>query len=297
METSFLNRTDSPLTAKDWEQIDTVVVDVARRMLVGRRFLHLFGPMGAGIQDVDYDMFTGTGPAKVAVFGEDETSVVRAHKRVHENIPLIYKDFMIYWRDIETSRQMGMPLDVSAAAAAASFVAQREDGLIFNGLMEGECDYEGLLTATGRNTIAARDWSQAGNGFQDVVDARAKLLSAGFYGPYALVVNPVAFSQLHRVYANSGVLEIDHLREIATAGVFQSGAIAPDVPGVVLSTGIQNFDLAIGQDLATAYLGVANMNHPFRVLESLVLRIKRPGAICTLEPPGDARSGGRRRDK
>jgi hypothetical protein len=25
------------------------------------------------------------------------------------------------------------------------------------------------------------------------------------------------------------------------------------------------------------------MNHPFRVFESLVLRLKRPGAICTFE--------------
>ena len=284
METTFLNRADSPLGPQDWEQIDAAVVDVARRVLVGRRILPVFGPMGAGIQDVDYDVFTGTGPAKIALFGAEETSIVRAERRVHENIPLLYKDFLIFWRDIETARQMGTPLDVSAAAAAASFVAQREDSLIFTGLADGDCHYEGLLNASGRNTVAARDWAQAGNGFQDVIDARAKLLSAGFYGPYAVVVNPVAFSLLHRVYASSGVLEINHLREIATAGVFQTSAIPPELPGVVLSTGIQNFDVAIGLDLTTAYLGVEAMNHPFRTLESIVLRIKRPGAICTLEP-------------
>ncbi len=284
MEMTFLNRADSPLGPRDWDQIDATVVEVARRMLVGRRILPVFGPMGAGIQDVDYDVFTGTGPAKIALHGEEETSLVRAQRRIHENIPLIYKDFLIFWRDIETTRQMGTPLDVSAAAAAASFVAEKEDSLIFTGLAEGDCNYEGLLNAAGRNTLAARDWSQAGNGFQDVVDARAKLLSAGFYGPYAVVVNPTAFSLLHRVYASSGVLEINHLREIATAGVFQTSTIPPEIPGVVLSTGIQNFDIAIGQDLTTAYLGVEAMNHPFRTLESMVLRIKRPGAICTMEP-------------
>jgi uncharacterized linocin/CFP29 family protein len=49
-------------------------------------------------------------------------------------------------------------------------------------------------------------------------------------------------------------------------------------------------DLAVGLDLSTAYLESSNMNHLFRVVESLVLRIRRPGAVCTFEP---AASGGR----
>jgi len=280
MDTPYLNRADSPLSSADWELIDNTVIEVARRSLVGRRFLHVFGPLGAGVQDVDYDLFTGTGQAQVAVFGETETSRVRAKRRIHENIPIIYKDFMLYWRDLETSRQLNHPLDVGAAAAAASIVAQKEDALIFNG--DAECGYEGLMNVTGRNMLVRRDWKEAGNGFQDVVDARAKLLEAGFNGPYAVIVNPTWYSQLHRVYANSGVLEINHVRELATAGVFQAPALQ-DGQGLILSVGIQNADLAIGQDLITAYLGVEKMNHPFRVFESLVLRIKRPGAICTFE--------------
>ena len=110
MDMNYLNRAESPLTARDWELIDTTVIEVARRSLVGRRFLHVFGPLGAGVQDVDYDTFAGTGSAQVAVFGETETSVVRAQRRVHENIPIIYKDFMLYWRDIETSRQLNAPV-------------------------------------------------------------------------------------------------------------------------------------------------------------------------------------------
>jgi uncharacterized linocin/CFP29 family protein len=280
MDMNYLNRAESPLTERDWELIDTTVIEVARRSLVGRRFLHVFGPLGAGVQDVDYDTFAGTGSAQVAVFGETETSVVRAQRRVHENIPIIYKDFMLYWRDIETSRQLNAPLDVSAAAAAASIVAQKEDYLIFNG--DEECGYEGLINATGRNMIPARNWQEAGAGFQDVVDARSKLLEAGFYGPYAVILNPVWYANMHRVYANSGVLEINHIRELATAGVFQSASLKEN-QGLILSVGIQNFDIAIGQDLVTAYLGVERMNHPFRVFESLVLRLKRPGAICTFE--------------
>lgn len=280
MDPSFLNRSDAPLSASDWEILDRTVIEVARRSLVGRRFLNVFGPLGPGVQDVDHDLFAGTGEARVSAFGGTARDLVRAERRIHENIPLIYKDFMLYWRDLETSRQQGSPLDVSAAAAAAALVAHREDALIFQG--EAQMGYEGLINASGRTTLVARDWGETGHGFQDVVEARAHLLEAGFAGPYAVVVSPRWFSQLHRVYANSGVLEINHIRELASAGVFQTPALA-EGRGLVISIGIQNADLAVGQDLTTAYLGVEDMNYPFRVFESLVLRIKRPGAICTFE--------------
>jgi len=38
----------------------------------------------------------------------------------------------------------------------------------------------------------------------------------------------------------------------------------------------------VGQDLNTAYLESKNLNHYLRVLETVALRIKRPGAICVL---------------
>jgi uncharacterized linocin/CFP29 family protein len=275
----FLDRTAAPLRDEDWQQIDTVVVEVARRALVGRRVIPVFGPLGAGTQDVDYDVFTGTDEAVISTLGES-TDPVRARRRVHEHLPMIFKDFLLYWRDIEASRLMGTPLDLGAAAAAAAFTAQKEDDLIFNG--NEELGYPGLTTAEGRHVIPAGDWDVAGNAFLDVVTATRTLLNAGFYGPYAVIVNPKAFSQMQRVYANSGVLEINHIREIATGGVFQTPLLR-DKLGLVVSMGIQNFDIAIGQDFITAYLGPEKMNHPFRVFESLVLRIKRPGAIATFE--------------
>jgi len=44
-----------------------------------------------------------------------------------------------------------------------------------------------------------------------------------------------------------------------------------------------NFDLVIGQDLIVAYEGSEGLDHAFSVLETLALRVKRPGAICRLE--------------
>jgi len=276
----LLARHEAPLSNTDWELLDNAVVQAASRQLVARRFIQVFGPLGAGIQDIDFDSYGGVDSAVIDMLGEPDADPVQTIRRIHEKIPLIYKDFIIYWRDIETSRRFGLPLDVSAAAAAASFVAQREDDLIFNG--NPDLGFMGLLTADNRNSITVHNWDKAGAAFEDIVTAIQKLVDTGFYGPYAVAVSPRRFAQMHRVYANTGVLEINHIRDVATAGVFQSPAIADY--GLVVSTGVQNMDIAIAQDIITSYLGPTNLNHPFRVLESLVLRIKRPGAICTLEP-------------
>ncbi|HEY3297967.1 MAG TPA: family 1 encapsulin nanocompartment shell protein, partial [Armatimonadota bacterium] len=83
-------------------------------------------------------------------------------------------------------------------------------------------------------------------------------------------------------------LEINQVRELVTAGVFQTPVIE-DNAAVIVSTGPQNMDVAVAQDLVTAYLGPEHMNQPFRVLESLSLRIKRPESICTLEPAAEGK--------
>ncbi len=275
-----LLREEAPLTPEEWDSIDEIVVRVARNRLVGRRFIQIFGPLGAGLQSVYQDTYAGADSGAVSMLGEEDIHPVHTELREFKQLPLIYKDFWIYWRDIETARSFGMPLDISAAAGAANFVAQAEDDLILNG--HKKLGFEGLLNAKWRNTVPMLNWDESGLAFQNVVDATKKLIDSGYYGPFAMAVSPSLFSKMQRVYNNTGVLEINQVRELVTAGVFQT-PVLPDDGVVIVSTGPENFDMAVAQDLITAYLGPDKMNHPFRVLESLVLRIKRPEAICTFE--------------
>jgi uncharacterized linocin/CFP29 family protein len=46
------------------------------------------------------------------------------------------------------------------------------------------------------------------------------------------------------------------------------------------TSGQENVDFVIAQDLITAYLGPEGMDHLFRVFESVILRVKRPESIC-----------------
>ena len=272
---------ENPLDEREWEHLKSVVIEVARRRLVGRRIVDIHGPLGAGVQTIVHDHFTGTTMGAIGLLGEGESDPMRSVRREAGIIPIIHKDFILHWRDLETSRLTGVGLDTAIAAGAAAFCADREDHLVFFG--DAEMGYEGLTTVDGRLTLELSDWSIPGNPFNDVVRATEALVNAGHFGPYALVVTPELYSMMHRVHPGTYVLEIAHIREIVTDGVYQSSILGRNL-AVLVSTGRQNFDLAVAQDLTVAYLGAENMNHPFRVFESVYLRIKRHSSICTLEP-------------
>jgi len=246
----FLMREDAPLTPAEWAAIDEMVVNVARKQLVGRRFVPLAGPFGAGAQVVPVGA------------GDDRAFIP---------VTTIQHDFKLAWADVAHSRQYGTPLELAPAAMAAAACAQAEDKMIFAGLMKAK----GVLKEK------LGDWGTVGQAFADVVRVTGRLVEAGAYGPYAVVLPPAQYALLHRVYGEVGQLEIAMIREAATGGVFQSPALAPD-QALVVSVEPQNFDLAVAQDLVTAYLGPDGLDHAFRVFEKLALRVKRPAAICWL---------------
>lgn len=289
----FRSRDQAPLGDETWKTIDETVNRVASGQLVGRRVVNVFGPLGPGVQTVATDVFLGAGKGTVDLSGDTEVDPIRAERRKDVPVPLVYKDFALHWRDLESHHQFRMPLDVSPFAAAASFCAAAEDDLIFNG--NKKLGYEGLLNVDGRLTRKMGDWTENGKTYDDVVGATQQLVEAGFYGPYALIVSPRLFAGMHRTYANTGVLEMEQIRKIATHGVYQLG-ILPEPSAMVISVGAQNLELAVAQDMTTAFLETRNLNHYFRVLESIALHIHRPDAIVTIEGPAAGGGGnGRKR--
>ena len=276
----FLDRGSAPITEEEWRRIDEAVIETGRRMLVGRRILSILGPLGAGVYSLPYSVFSGKMQAGVDMIGEKDDLVIAADRRATINLPILYKDFKIIWRDVEADQHLGIPLDVSTAAVAASFVTSQEDNLIFNG--NSELGHEGLFTASGRLTIPISSWDKSGNALADAVKATGALSTAGHYGPYAMVVSPVLFGSMVRVYGNTGILELDQVKALMGGGVHYSNVISGK-KAVVVSLGPENLSLAVGQDMVTGYTGPVNMNHLFRVMETIALLIRRADAICTIE--------------
>jgi uncharacterized linocin/CFP29 family protein len=245
----FFMREDAPLSAEEWEKLDEVVVKAARRFLVGRRFVELVGPLGVGTEVVP----VGTG-----------------ENRKHLDLQMIQEDFTLGWRDIEGNRKAGLPLDLGPAAMAGAACARAEDKMIL-----------GALLNAAENQVTLADWSEPGNAFANVVEATEALVSGDFYGPYAVVLSPALYAKTQRIARGMGRLESKLIKDVAEGGLFQTPLLEAD-QGLVLSLGAHNFDLVVAQDLITAYMGNEGLDHLFRVLESIVLRVKRPGAICAL---------------
>jgi uncharacterized linocin/CFP29 family protein len=283
MGNDFMQHHEMPLNPEEFDRLHQAVVQAGRRRLVGRRFIELYGPLGPGVQAIPYDEFTNTAAGVVDLTGEADSAPVFTDRRRFRPLLIIYKDFIIHWRDLEMQRQQKMPLDDSAAAGAASWCAEQEDRIIFYG--DAKHGYEGLMTHPQRNRLdLSGNWDRPGMAFKDVVSATEKLFAAGHYGPYAMAVSPRLYANLHRMWEDARTLEIDNVRRLLDGGVYRTDVMSSN-SAVVVSTGRENMDIAVGLDMSVAYLGAERMNHPFRVLETLGLRIKHPDAICTIEAP------------
>jgi uncharacterized linocin/CFP29 family protein len=288
----YLQRDQAPFGPAEWAAIDEAVVRTAQSVLIGRRFITLVGPFGPGVEALPNDVLTGGGGGRVDLLGDAEDEHLTIGRRQFLPLPLIYKDFWIHWRDLESSRLLGVPLDTGKAAAAASASAQTEDRLIFDG--DVGLGLPGLRTVEGRQHVSMGNWDTMGSAFADVVEGIRVLTQAEFTGPYALAVSPRLYADLNRVFDATGVLELEQIEKLARRGVYPS-AVLPEPGALLIDSGAQNLDLAVGLDLSTAYVESSNLNHHLRVLESLVLRIRRPGAIVTFEPSGGGTARGSRR--
>ncbi len=263
---NILMRSASPLTDAQWQLIDATVSEVVGRVVVGRRILDLYGPLGFGAYTVP--LYT---------YGSAEGEPVRAKVVRQLTMNTLTKDFIITVKDLDLMNS-GQPFDTAPVAAAATQLALAEDKLIFSG-DEGT---EGLLNVTGRQTLPLGDWGEEGQALADISAATVTLVSAGFYPPYFVAMHPALYTKLQRVYGRRGILEIELVEKQATGGVFASPSIPQDKV-LVIAAQPQYVDLAVGLDIATGFVETVSLEHRFSIMETLALRVKQPGAVCVLE--------------
>ena len=252
----YLMRDDIDFTKEQWSEIDKVVNNTASSILTGRRFLDLYGPLGAGIMSID----DGDGSVKT--------------------LSDIHADFTIEWKEIENAKRLNIPLSLSQAAKAASRCALQEDKTILLG--DSQTGSEGILSAGGTKKIKMKNWKEGENAFSDISMGMQEMLEAGVYGSKVLIVSPDIYVELSRIQPGTGVLESKRICELIDGKIYQS-PVMPKQTAALITTGVQNIDLAIGQDMVTGYLGATDLNHDFRILETLPLRIKNKNAIVIYE--------------
>ncbi len=270
---NYLSRDGAPVSALLWQQIDDTVVQSARRVLTARRFLHLFGPLGIETQSIQID--------KVGAVEEQASyGTILTKGRRYVQIPTLYQDFTLLAKDLETSEKRGFAPDLSAAVVAAQYAAFAEDKLIFLG--DKAAGYEGLITAMGANKIKKGDWATGENAFSDIAAGLETLVQKGVYGSYALTLSPDLYTALQRLQPATGLLETDRIAKLVDGHLYKTPVLGKG-KAVLVGAEAGNMDLAVGQDMATAYLEQKDLNHCFRILETVLLRVKRGEAIVVFE--------------
>jgi uncharacterized linocin/CFP29 family protein len=154
----YLLRDDAPFNRELWEKIDNTVIKNFSNGVIGRKFLTLYGPLGAGTQSINVDEIEANLDSVLSYDGEEETTPVKVKGRKYLEIPMLFKDFAISWRDVENSKQTGLPLDLASVSITATACAKKEDKVIFWG--NDDFGYDGIMVAKGRQVIKKSDWKE-----------------------------------------------------------------------------------------------------------------------------------------
>ncbi len=268
----YLLRDGAPLTEGQWDNIDKAVVGEASRTLVGRRMLEV-KLFGARTQNVPMDQVEHAEKAGADYWARGDSETAKVVGRRFLELATVYSDFNISWRDVEDEASAG----VQAARNAAFLAACREDDLIFHG--DAELGIDGLFSVKGCHQLALSNWAEGENPVRDLSAGLEMLADCGSTGSYALVLATDLYGKLHRLQAGTGMMEIDRVRGLV-GKVYRSTRLAKNTACLVCNEP-QYLDLAVGQDMITAYMGNEKMDHVFRVMETLAPRIKCPQAIVT----------------
>ena len=255
----YLMRDGAPFGDEGWSKIDEMVVRVLKKVMVGRRFIPMVGPLGWGVEVAPVAGFTSEDGIPVVSGNEYKPLKTKAAK------------FMLRAKQLAAAEASPFGVDLGAVAMAATELAKAEDAVLIGGLLKVAAEGE------------LGDWSKMNGPFSAVSAALAALRAKGVDGPYALVMSPGQYAKLVSLAHGQGMRrEIDMVEKLATAGVFQYAGMDDDQV-LIVSAQPWNLDFVVGQDAVTAYLGNEGLDHVFQIMETLLLRVKRPEAVLLLK--------------
>lgn len=218
------------LTEEEVLYVENKVLETFRYQLVARKLF----PVITAPDSKFYRFYDEQDPSEAVIDMDGKAQSDDFPEKTAHDIkrPVIHKEFLLNWRDIDVSRRQGPSILDDSIRTATRMVADTEDRL----LLSGECTtwaalgIEGLFTATGRfNQAASGAWPAAA--VHDVNDARAHLQGHGFVGIEPVLIAPPALVKcLDGAIANTGITYRTFLLDnnLVSAIVESSNAYAAD---------------------------------------------------------------------
>lgn len=192
--------TNATLLKDEWIQIDRAVTTAARQRLV---LSQLFRSKG-----MTYNLpnamrktllqYQNRGNVSAATMSMDAlakgTNDAPPFDITTLPLPIVHKDFFFTARELEVSRNEGVPLDVSTAEESARMVAEYIEQMIVgtSSYAYGGGTIYGLINFPSRNTLNITDWTASAKTMEgmltDVLNMKQGLINDRFFGPYILIL-------------------------------------------------------------------------------------------------------------
>lgn len=208
---------NATLRKDEWERIDARVNDVMRQRLTivdDLRSAGLVTPVSLGTILRVTERLSDMDVAEITFDGNTADQKDRpTYLRNVIPVPVIGKEFQINWRQLESSRLRGDPLDVTSAGQASRKVSDKLQYLIVNGYTGGPGSnptngtdgqsIPGLINAAGRQTQAkSATWSLASTDIiGDTQKMLAKAYAAYLFGPFMMYVPKNCWANLQSDYS------------------------------------------------------------------------------------------------
>ena len=235
-------RTNDVLRKDEWSQLDTALIEVARKRLplvtalIGAGLSFDIGN-GLGTTILEWEQVSDMEPADVSMSG-----VTRGQGDTLEYtlqsmpLPIIHKDFTINIRKLEASRTLGQPLDTAQAQLAGRLVAEETEKMVILGhaTRVGAAQIYGLSNVPNSQAVtmtAAWDTTSVAVDYvTDTLAAIAALASDFMYGPYALVTNYTTKNRMQNDYIATDITGDTILDRVKKIDGISSVIASHDVP-------------------------------------------------------------------
>jgi uncharacterized linocin/CFP29 family protein len=200
-------------------------------------------------------------------------------------VPLIYKDFSLSLRLLESSRRgNGEALDTTQARTAARRVRDKVDDIIFNGhatQLNTAGPIQGLLNKTQRiqKTSAecgGGDFGTSGNFYKTVNGAIGFLRELGYYGPYGVYLSTDQYAQSNQLVSGTAISERTAvMQQLPDISFVNQAHKVTDAHMLVFQLTPDVADVAIAQDVTPVqWEGLGGFQLEFRVYTALTIRVK-----------------------
>src|SRR5580765_6413106 len=255
-----------PWTDEQWARVKQVIQEEASRARVAATFLPLVGPLP---------------PSQVKVFlrgaqmaDPDVTSVLQRCRRA-ANVLARLEDAVVF--NGQTGPGQGPPQNAIAGLPAIWEIlgGQKSRGLLAD---------EPAFHAASQNDLG----EELVGGVSDSI---GQLEANGHFGPFAVVLDQSFFTAVQTPNTHSLVLPQDRIIPFLGGGSLLRSSTLPASSGVVVALGGAPVELVVATDVSLNFLQVTpDPMFVFRVFEKMVLRIKEPDAIVTLDRSTPARA-------